>query len=66
MHIFEKIIIQQKRSSIGFSRNQKNTLKLLGLNKINSIVIHKKTPQILGMIKKINHLVVIKDNTYEN
>ncbi|MEE2954481.1 MAG: 50S ribosomal protein L30 [Bacteroidota bacterium] len=54
-----KIKIKQKRSKIGRPQDQKKTLEALGLHKINQVVEHKSTPQILGMIKKIKHLVDI-------
>ena len=56
-----KIKITQKISTIGSSKRQKDTIKALGLKKINSSVEKEATPQILGMIKKIQHLVVVED-----
>tara|TARA_B100001250_G_scaffold387487_1_gene384923 strand:+ start:493 stop:669 length:177 start_codon:yes stop_codon:yes gene_type:complete len=55
-----KIRIKQIRSGINRTSRQKKTLKALGLNRINQIVEHNETPQILGMVKAINHLVVIE------
>ena len=55
-----KIKIKQIRSRIGRPRDQKRTLDALGLRKINQIVTHDSTPQILGMIKKIKHLVIVE------
>ena len=54
-----KIKIQQVRSRIGRSKDQKRTLDALGLKKINSIVEFESSPQILGMIKKVKHLIKI-------
>ena len=54
-----KIKIKQIRSQIGRPKNQKGTLEALGLRKINQVVEHDSTPQILGMVEKIKHLVVI-------
>ena len=54
-----KIKIKQIRSEIGRPKNQKGTLEALGLRKINQVVEHDSTPQILGMVEKIKHLVVI-------
>ena len=53
-----KISIKQVRSRIGRPKKQKRTLDALGLYKINQTVEHEVTPQILGMINKIKHLVV--------
>jgi len=55
----EKIKVQLVKSPIGCSRRQKETLKALGIGKINSVVEHKKTPQIEGMISKVKHLIAI-------
>ena len=55
----EKIKIKQIRSRIGRPKDQKRTLDALGLNKINKVVEHNATPQIMGMINKVNHLIKI-------
>jgi len=52
-----KIKIKQLRSKIGRPENQKRTLIALGLGKINRTVELEATPQILGMVKTISHLV---------
>ena len=57
----EKIKIKQVRSRIGRPKDQKRTLDALGLNKINKVVEHNATPQILGMVNKVNHLIKILD-----
>ena len=54
-----KIKIKQVRSRIGRPKDQKRTLDALGLRKMNQTVEHNVTPQIEGMIKKINHLITI-------
>jgi|TARA_B100001250_G_scaffold158546_1_gene136167 large subunit ribosomal protein L30 len=56
-----KIKIKQLRSKIGRPENQKRTLIALGLGKINKTVELEATPQILGMVKKVSHLVEIKE-----
>ena len=57
----EKIKIKQIRSRIGRPKDQKRTLDALGLNKINKVVEHNATPQIMGMVNKVNHLIKILD-----
>lgn len=52
-----KIKVTQLRSKIGSSARQKKTLEALGLRKINHTVEHEATPQILGMVEKVKHLV---------
>jgi len=56
-----KIKIKQIRSRIGRPKDQKRTLDALGLRKLHQIVEHNLTPQIQGMLNKINHLVKIID-----
>ena len=55
-----KIKITQKRSKIGLNKRQKKTLEALGLGKINKTVNIEATPQILGMVNKVNHIVEIE------
>jgi len=54
-----KIKIKQIKSRIGRPKDQKRTLDALGLRKINNVVEHNSTPQIMGMINKVEHLVTI-------
>ncbi|OWR82992.1 50S ribosomal protein L30 [Porphyromonas gingivalis SJD12] len=54
-----KIKIQQVRSRIRCPKDQKRTLDALGLRKLNQIVEHEATPNILGMVNKVRHLVLI-------
>ena len=55
----EKIKIKQVRSRIGRPKDQKRTLDALGLRKMQSVVEHNATPQILGMVAKIKHLITV-------
>ena len=55
----ETIKIKQVRSRIKGPAVQKRTLDALGLRKMNQIVEHTDTPQILGMVEKVKHLVVV-------
>ncbi len=61
MFIMAKIQITQIRSRIGSNKRQKSTLDALGLIKLNKKVEHEDTPQILGMIKKVSHLVKVEE-----
>ena len=56
-----KIKITQKKSKIGSSKRQKRTLQALGLRKINSSVELDATPQIIGMINKVKHLIHVNE-----
>lgn len=55
-----KIKVTKVRSEINRPQNQKRTLLALGLKKIGQTVEHEDTPNILGMIKKVNHLVSVE------
>ena len=55
-----KIKITQVKSGIDRSERQKLTLKALGLNKMNATREVEATPQILGMVKKVHHLVTVE------
>lgn len=52
-----KIKVKQVKSAIKRPQNQKRTLVALGLRRIGQIVEHDDTPNILGMISKVKHLV---------
>ena len=61
--LMAKIRITQVRSKIGSSARQKRTLQALGLRKVNATVEVEATPQILGMVMKVNHLVRVQEKT---
>lgn len=56
-----KIRIKQVRSKIKRPERQKRTLQALGLRKINQTVEVEATPQILGMVNKVKHLVDVEE-----
>lgn len=56
----EQIKITLVKSLIDRSKRQKNTIKSLGLKKINQEVVHTATPQILGMVAKVSHLIKVE------
>jgi len=56
-----KIKITQVRSIIDRPKKQKDTIKALGLRKMNQSVEQEATPQILGMVAKVNHLVKVEN-----
>ncbi|WGH27829.1 MAG: 50S ribosomal protein L30 [Candidatus Bostrichicola ureolyticus] len=59
----KKIYIKQIKSIINKPKRQKLTIYALGLKKINHTVLHTINPQILGMIKKVKHLLYISNIT---
>lgn len=56
-----KIKITQVRSVIDRPERQKQTMIALGLRKMNATVEVEATPQILGMVTKVNHLVKVEE-----
>ena len=58
----KKIKITQVRSGIGHPERQKRTLEALGLKRIRHSVEHEATPQIMGMVEKVKHLVKLNFN----
>ena len=56
-----KIKITLVKSKIGSDKTQVGTIQALGLKKTNSSVEKEATPQILGMVAKISHLVRVEE-----
>ncbi|GAB4435111.1 MAG: 50S ribosomal protein L30 [Chloroflexi bacterium OHK40] len=56
-----KLRITYKKSSIGYARDQKETVYSLGLRKLGQSVIKPDNPAIRGMIFKVRHLVVVEE-----
>ena len=54
------IKITKVKSAINRTANQKRTLEALGLKKIGQTVEHNDTPNILGMVNKVQHLVSVE------
>lgn len=57
----KKIKITLVKSPIDRPERQKLTLQALGLNKANASREVEATPQILGMIRKVNHMVAVEE-----
>lgn len=57
----KKIKITLVKSPIDRPERQKQTLKALGLNKTNTCKEVEATPQILGMVRKVEHLVKVEE-----
>jgi len=56
----DRIRITQVKSKIGKPERQRRTLEALGIRKLNHSVEHEATPQILGMVTAVNHLVTVE------
>ena len=59
----KKIKVEQIKSAIGYNKKQRRTLEALGIKKMHQQVIHEDTPQIRGMVTKVNHLVNVEEVT---
>ncbi len=60
-----KLRITYTKSAIGYSQDQKDTVRSLGLRKLNSTALHNDTPSIRGMAFKVRHLVKLEELTDE-
>ena len=56
-----KIAIIQRRSAIGRARNQKGTIEALGIKRLHHLGVHEDSPQIRGMIRKVEHLIEVEE-----
>jgi large subunit ribosomal protein L30 len=56
-----KLKVTQVRSTIGSQRNQRATLRSLGLRKIRQSVVREDDSQIRGMIATVRHLVAVEE-----
>jgi ribosomal protein L30 len=61
-----KLRITYTKSAIGYSQDQKDTVRSLGLRKLNSIALHDDTPAIRGMAFKVRHLVKVEELAEES
>ena len=57
----KKVKLTQVRSTINRSQKQRDTLTALGLKRINSVSEREVSPQIAGMIRKIEHLIKVEE-----
>ena len=56
-----RLKVTQTRSEIGGKRNQRETLRTLGLNRIGDVVVKEDRPEIRGMVKTVTHLVALEE-----
>ncbi len=53
--------IKQVRSTIGRPQDQRDTVRSLGLRRINNVVEFPDSPSVRGMIQKVRHLVTVEE-----
>jgi len=56
-----RLKVTQVRSSIGSKRNQRETLRSLGLRRIRDVVVKEDRPEFRGMIFTVSHLVTVEE-----
>ena len=53
--------VVQKKSTIGCNKNQRDTVRSLGLKRIGDIVVKEDRPEIRGMVHTVRHLVTVEE-----
>jgi large subunit ribosomal protein L30 len=56
-----RLKVQQVRSIIGRKKNQRETLRSLGLKRIGDVVVKDDRPEIRGMLATVPHLVAVEE-----
>lgn len=56
-----RLKVTQVKSGIGGLKNQKDTLRTLGLKRIGDVVVKEDRPEIRGMVKTVQHLVAVEE-----
>jgi large subunit ribosomal protein L30 len=59
--VVKSLHITLVRSAIGYTKDQKATVRALGLHKLHSSVVKADTPAIRGMVNKISHLLAVEE-----
>jgi large subunit ribosomal protein L30 len=56
-----RLKVQQKRSTIGCHKNQRDTLRTLGLKRIGDVVVKEDRPEIRGMLHAVRHMIAVEE-----
>ena len=56
-----RLKVTQTRSEIGGKRNNRETLRSLGLKRIGDVVVKEDRPEIRGMVRTVTHLVAVEE-----
>jgi large subunit ribosomal protein L30 len=56
-----RLKVTQVRSTIGAKQNQRDTLRSLGLKRINDSIVKDDRPEVRGMVKTVTHLVQVEE-----
>lgn len=53
--------IKQVKSAIGYTQREKDTIKALGIKRLQQEVIQPNNPQVMGMVAKVRHLLQVEE-----
>jgi large subunit ribosomal protein L30 len=53
--------VKQNRGLVGLKKNQRETLRTLGLKRIGDVVVKEDRPEIRGMVNTVRHLVTVEE-----
>ena len=53
--------VEQTRSTIGCKKNQRDTLRTLGLKRIGDVVVKEDRPEIRGMLQAVSHMIAVEE-----
>ena len=56
-----RLRVKQTKSDIGGKKNQRETLRTLGLKHVGDVVVKEDRPEIRGMVKTVTHLVAVEE-----
>ena len=56
-----RLKVRQTRSTIGCKKNQRDTLRSIGLKRIGDVVVKEDRPEIRGMVNTVRHLVTVEE-----
>jgi large subunit ribosomal protein L30 len=56
-----RLKVTQRKSEIGGTSNQRNSLRSLGLKRIGDVVVKEDRPEIRGMVNTVSHLVTVEE-----
>ncbi len=56
------LVITLKRSAIGGTRSQRETLRGLGLTRVGKTVLRNDSPSLQGMVNRVSHLIEVREN----
>lgn len=58
-----QLTVTWRKSAIGYNKDQKDTIRKLGLRRLNQSVVIDDTPSARGMVSKVSHLVDVQEGS---